>query len=66
MLQQREWAHDVIVIGEDISRDEVISKYPEQKKVPIIIVNDNVLGGYAELIDYMNPPLDFVDDENPE
>ena len=64
MLQQRGLVYDVLVINKDIARDDVVSKYPEQKKVPIILINDNVIGGYSDLMDYLNPPLDTSDDEN--
>jgi glutaredoxin 3 len=71
MLQQRGIEYCVLKIGEDITRDAVISNWPEQKMVPIVIVNADVIGGYSDLLDYLNPPLDvtdthFSDDVNPE
>ena len=45
------------LIGIDILREEVLQNYPDQKKLPIILANGELLGGYTELLDYVYPPL---------
>jgi len=50
-------------IGIDIDRDTVIDKYPNQKVLPIVIENDKVIGSWADLLDYVFPPMK---DENNE
>jgi len=46
-----------LVIGRDISREEVMSKYPDRKVLPIVIQDGKVIGGYQELLDLIFPPL---------
>lgn len=37
-------------IGENITRDEVIKLFPTAKLLPVIIWNDEYIGGYEELL----------------
>ncbi len=43
--------HDpkVLKLGFDISRDDFFKKFPNAKTVPQIIIDSEVVGGYAEL-----------------
>lgn len=41
------------LIGKDILREDFISLFPEQKTVPLIIINEQKIGGYNELVDYI-------------
>ncbi len=53
-----------IIIGKDVTRDEVIMKFPDQKVLPIVVVNEEVIGTYANLLDYLYPALgDFENDD---
>lgn len=36
-------------VGVDISRDEIVEKYPIMKTVPIITVDDKLIGGFTQL-----------------
>ena len=36
-------------IPNDISREEVMEKFPGVRTVPIILINDKYIGGYTEL-----------------
>jgi glutaredoxin 3 len=38
-----------IKIGRDITREEFINSYPDQKTVPFIFYNDQKIGGYEQL-----------------
>lgn len=38
-----------IKIGRDITREEFINSYPDQKTVPLIFYNDQKIGGYEQL-----------------
>ena len=42
------------VIGKDVIREDFISMFPDQKSVPLIFVNGEKIGGYNELLDYLN------------
>lgn len=46
-----------LVVGVDISREDVVNKFPGRKELPIIEIDGQLIGGYADLIDYLNPPL---------
>ena len=43
------------IIGETITRDEVRAAYPDQKLLPIVIVDGTAIGTYGELLDYLFP-----------
>jgi len=49
LLESREIAYESILIGEDISRAEVVRIYPFAKTLPIVVVDGNYIGGYTEL-----------------
>jgi len=40
-------------MGLDYTREEVLEKYPTQKTLPIVLINDELIGGYTELFDRM-------------
>lgn len=42
------------VIGEDITREDFMSLFPDQRSVPLIFVNGEKIGGYNELRDYLS------------
>ena len=38
-------------IGQNITRDEVLQKFPNAKTVPIIVIDDSItIGGYTDLL----------------
>ena len=45
------------MIGENISREEVLDMYPDLAVLPIVVINDAPIGGYNELLDYLYPPM---------
>lgn len=46
--------YDESVIGRDITREDFLSLFPDQKSVPLIFVNGEKIGGYNELLDYLS------------
>lgn len=44
-------AFDNIVIGTDISREDVIAKFPGVKQVPIVVINDQWVHNYAPAVE---------------
>jgi len=54
LLTLEQMSYEEVTIGKDITREEFISKYPNQLSVPLIFVNGEKLGGYYELLDYLN------------
>jgi thioredoxin reductase (NADPH) len=40
-------------IGADVTRDEVVAKFPNARTVPIILLDSEHIGGYNELIEHI-------------
>ncbi len=58
LIEHNSISYQELEIGRDITREEIISKFPHRKELPIITEDDGrLIGGYADLIDYLNPPL---------
>lgn len=47
------------VIGEDITREDFMSLFPDQRSVPLIFVNGEKIGGYNELLDFVSRKPSF-------
>lgn len=47
-------SYEETVIGEDITREDFMSLFPDQRSVPLIFVNGEKIGGYNELLDYLS------------
>jgi glutaredoxin 3 len=41
------------IIGEDISREDFMILFPEARTVPQIIIDGKHIGGYTELVEYL-------------
>lgn len=41
-------------IGQEITREDFISLFPDQKTVPLIFIDDVKVGGYDQLNKYFN------------
>lgn len=42
------------VIGEDIQREDFMSLFPEQKSVPLIIIDGEKVGGYDDFVKWLD------------
>lgn len=49
LLENHHYSFQEIKIGIDISREEILMKFPDAKTAPIIIINENRIGGSTEL-----------------
>lgn len=58
LLKERNLEYTELHLGLDILREDVKEKYPSQKLLPVVLIDDELLGGYIELLDYLNPPLE--------
>ena len=61
LLKMHNMSYSQRVIGEDITRDEVLEQFPDRKYLPIVLIDDKVIGGYEELLDTMFPALEDAD-----
>lgn len=53
VLREGDFVYTEHEIGEDITRDEVLQKYPAAKLLPIFVLNDTYMGSYDELYDWV-------------
>lgn len=56
LLSQQNNLYTEMVIGEDISREEFITLFPNVKTVPFIIIDGEHVGGYDRLVEYYDRP----------
>ena len=54
LCKEKHQSYTEILIGEDISVENFKEKFPEVRGVPYILLNENVIGGYLELENYLN------------
>jgi glutaredoxin len=49
LAEMKNKEYQEIKIGEDISREEFVEKYPQVATVPAIFIDDEFIGGFKEL-----------------
>lgn len=56
LLDDKKFVYSEIVVGHEghISRDIFISLFPTIKTLPLIKIDDRVIGGYDDLVKWMN------------
>ena len=42
------------IIGKDIMREDFVGLFPDQKSVPLIFIDDEKVGGYDDLIRWLD------------
>lgn len=45
-------SYNEILMGRDITREEVIEKFPLIRTMPIILLDDKIIGGYTQMVEY--------------
>lgn len=53
LLTEKEYEYTAYKIGVDVDRLDVLKKFPTMKTVPIIVLNNNLIGGYTELLKWI-------------
>jgi glutaredoxin len=53
LCESRGFAHKYLTMGKDYPREQLFETFPEAKTVPQIIINGTKIGGYNELIKYI-------------
>lgn len=48
-LDSKSIAYDYYTVGQDITTEEVIERFPSARSVPVVVVNGTHIGGYDEL-----------------
>ena len=50
LLKKLNLKFDEYKMGDNITRDEIISKFPNSKTMPIIVIDNVNIGGYDQLV----------------
>lgn len=62
LMKTKGVSYDEVVVGNDsngdIKREEFMRLFPEVKTLPYLMTDGRKIGGYAELIDHLNPKLE--------
>jgi glutaredoxin len=58
VLQEAGFPFTETEIGKDITRDDVLKKYPDAKLLPLFILDGKFMGSYDELYDWVTGELD--------
>lgn len=53
LLKRNNIQYQEYVIGLDITREEVMERFPGVQQVPVVVINHQYLGGYQELEKYL-------------
>lgn len=53
LLNMKGYTYTEFVVGEDVTREEFMESFPNVKTVPYIIVGNNHIGGYKQLVDML-------------
>jgi glutaredoxin len=53
VLDERKLAYNYYYVGEDVGIDFILENFPGVKTVPIIEINGKHIGGYKELLAYL-------------
>ena len=59
-LTDKGLAYEERVIGEDWTKEQLLEMVPDARSVPQIIIDEKVIGGYTEMVKYLNT-LDIPD-----
>lgn len=50
-MQKNNLQYKEHLIGRDITREDLIAKFPQMQTVPIIMVDNQLIGGYINLVE---------------
>jgi glutaredoxin len=55
-LNARRISYDEFKLGKDVTLEEIRENFPLQKTFPIILVNNEIIGGYTDLVESFSNP----------
>ena len=53
LLISKGFNYTEIIIGSDLTREQFVEKFPNVKTVPYIIIGNNHVGGYKQLVEFI-------------
>lgn len=51
-LQKHKLKYNEHMIGANITREEVVEKFPQMRTAPIVVINGTLVGGYINLVEH--------------
>ena len=52
LLNNKGYSFTEFVLGEDMTKEDFVEAFPKVKTVPHIIVGNNTIGGYKQLVEF--------------
>jgi len=49
LLKTKKIEHEIVVVGEDITKEQLIETFPNARTFPIVLEDNKFIGGYTEL-----------------
>lgn len=64
LLEFHKWDYEYLTLGEDYSRKDLaeLVGLGARMTVPQIVIDGELIGGYSDLVEYMNNRVNFNDD----
>ena len=53
LCEQRGYQFEYLELGKDFDREQVLTEFPEARTFPQIVVNGQKVGGYDQLVKYI-------------
>lgn len=53
LLNARKMEYTAMKIGEEISREDFVEKFPDVRSAPLVVIDDEVIGGFVDLMNYL-------------
>lgn len=53
LLDARKLEYTTVKIGEEISREDFMEKFPNVRSAPLVIIDDEIVGGFIELMNFL-------------
>lgn len=57
LLDNKGYTYAEFVIGEDMTKEEFVEAFPKVKTVPFIIVGNNQVGGFKQLLEFFGEEI---------
>lgn len=54
LLKSKGLDYQEVIIGEDIHRDDFLELFPDARTVPQIVIDEQNVGGYVQLVSFLN------------
>jgi len=53
LLRQKQVEHKILVVGEDVTKEDMFKAVPNARSFPVILDNSDFVGGLKELKEYL-------------